>query len=416
MHGSTPFSIRGLRSLLLVVLLSGSRIGAASADVTPLLDLSSVACGSRAGAVLDTKVVTAPLGPPDPWNGSNYSYATDPPNSALATMSISFSVTATGMRVFSGGASNVSLDGRNTSAANLDYFFTVSRVQNADFTVSLVQHDLPGPHAGALLFPFEVQGNVPWQTLAAGWGSTATSVRIPPGTWLVHAFASYDSTSQNGTAPGFEVDATFADCPNPLVTTQPSAQTVAPGATANFSVGVTGGLSTSAAATTTTYQWRRNLVALANGGRISGATSNHLVIASAAFADTGYYDVIVTQGSIVEPSSLAKLVVNSNAGIDRTEIVARAELDPPVPNPAFGRTRARFALPAAMPAGLAVLDVSGRIVKTLLPEEVRAAGAGSAEWDGTEASGAHARPGVYFFRLRAGSQVVVRRVVNLASQ
>ncbi len=44
MHGSTCFSIRGLRTLLVVVMLSTPWIGAASADVTPLLDLSSVAC------------------------------------------------------------------------------------------------------------------------------------------------------------------------------------------------------------------------------------------------------------------------------------------------------------------------------------------------------------------------------------
>lgn len=412
MSRTTPVPPGGF--LRLPIALIALLAGAASADVTPMLNTSSVVCVSRAGPTLDTKVLTAPLGPPDPWNGSNYSYASDPPNSALATMAISFSVSSTGMRVFTSGAANAFQDGMNQASANLDYFFTSTTVQSADFTVSLVPHDLPSPHAGALLFPLEVRGNVPYTILATNWGSTATSVRIPPGTWLVHAFASYDSTGQNGTAPGFEVDATVASTPAPLVTTQPTAQTVAPGSTANFSVGVAGGLPASAT-TVTTYQWRRNLVALADGGRISGTTTNHLAIASAVVADTGYYDVIVTQGAIVEGSRLAKLAVSSNTGVPGRGAIARVELDPPFPNPSAGPTRVRFRLPATMTAGLDVVDVSGRLVKTLLPAGAVAAGETGAEWDGTGTSGSRVAPGLYFFRLRAGSQAIVRRVVSLAS-
>lgn len=411
---TTPVSPSGFRSLSLVLSVA-FLAGVASADVTPMFNFSSVVCVSRAGPTVDTKVLTPPLGPPDPWNGSTYSYASDPPNSALATMSISFSVTSTGMRVFTSGAANVFQDGMNHAAANLDYFFTTTTVQSADFVVSLVQHDLPSPHAAALLFPLEVRGNVPYTILASNWGSNSTSMRIPPGTWLVDASASYDSTSQNGTAPGFEVDATFADCPTPLVTTQPTAQTVAPGSTANFNVGVAGGLP-SAATTVTAYQWRRNLVALTDGGRISGATTNHLAIASAVVADTGYYDVIVTQGTIVEGSSLARLNVSSITGVGDGRAVAVAELGPPFPNPANGLTRVHFNLPSAMEAGLDVVDVSGRLVKALVPAGPTAAGEADAEWDGTGASGARVAPGLYFFRLRAGSQAIVRRVVHLASR
>jgi len=51
------------------------------------------------------------------------------------------------------------------------------------------------------------------------------------------------------------------------------------------------------------------------------------------------------------------------------------ELGLPQPNPAFGRTRVRFALRSAMPSGLDVLDVSGRVVKSLMPYGTYEAGA-----------------------------------------
>src|SRR5262249_34719055 len=148
----------------------------ARADVTPLLNASVVASVSRAGPELDSQVQTPP-GTPDPWNGSVFSNVFDGPNSAYGSMNISFSVTPTGIRVFTGGAAGVSGDGVNHGTANLNYFFISSVVQNANFTVTTAQHELAG-HAGALLFPFEVQGNVPYLILCTGWGTTSSSLRI----------------------------------------------------------------------------------------------------------------------------------------------------------------------------------------------------------------------------------------------
>jgi hypothetical protein len=42
-----------------------------------------------------------------------------------------------------------------------------------------------------------------------------------------------------------------------------------------------------------TYQWRKNGVALANGGNISGATTSSLTISAVTVADNGTYDVVV---------------------------------------------------------------------------------------------------------------------------
>jgi hypothetical protein len=405
---------RGLAPLLVLVLLPASKVGLVCADVTPMLNASVVASASRVGPLLDTQVQLPPTGPPSAWNGSVFSNANDPPYIAFGTMSISFSAATTGLRVFTGGSSTVSGEGVNHGVANLNYFFIADRVQDASFSVTLTLHDLPG-HAGALLFPFEVQGDVPYLILAQSWGTNASSMRIPPGTWLVHAWADFDSTAATGTSPAFSIDANFADCPSPLVTSQPTAQTKQVGSTSSFTVGVAGGLPTSSVTTATAYQWRRDLVNLTDGGRISGATTSQLVIANTWYADSGYYDVVVTQGATVETSSLAKLTVVPSSSDVGPAAIGGVEMAPPAPNPAHGRTRVSFALPAAMSAGLDVLDVTGRVVKTLLPHGLYEAGPRTAEWDGADEHGSHAAPGVYLLRLRAGTSQLVRRVVNLAS-
>lgn len=126
--------------------------------------------------------------------------------------------------------------------------------------------------------------------------------------------------------------------------------------------------------------------------------------------------MIVTEGSVVEPSSLAKLtVVSSTTDAGPAVAITGVELGLPQPNPAFGRTRVRYALSSAMPAGLDVLDVSGRVVRSLLPYGKYEAGERTAEWDGRDEGGRRAAPGAYFLRLRARTSQAVRRVVNLAS-
>ncbi|HTO92638.1 MAG TPA: FlgD immunoglobulin-like domain containing protein [Candidatus Sulfotelmatobacter sp.] len=407
-------TLRGVAALAAAGLFSSLPAGVTRADITPLLNTSSVVSASWVGPIKDTQVQTSPLGPPDPWNGSVFSNVTDGPDYAYGTMFMSFSATTTGLRVFSGGSATSNQVGVNAGAANLDLFIIVNKVQNATILTTLTLHDLSGS-AGAILFPFDVHGNPPYQTLAETWGTTNFTGRIPPGTYLVDAWAKYDSTSAaSGTSPTFSIDADFVDCPNPLVTSQPTPQTTPVGSTTHFSVG-TSSLAVSSVTTGSTFQWRRNLVNLSDGGRISGATTNHLVISNTAYADSGSYDVVVTQGSIVEPSSLAKLTVTSgNSGVPVAGI-SGLQMDLPAPNPAHGRTRVSFALPAAMPAELQILDVSGRVVKTLLPYGMFDAGPRSSEWDGTTERGSRAPSGIYFIRLSTAATQIVRRVVNLAS-
>ena len=75
--------------------------------------------------------------------------------------------------------------------------------------------------------------------------------------------------------------------PATVVASKPSSQTVCSGSMAAFSIGVSG--------RNVSYQWRKGAVNLTNGGNISGATSDTLVISPASGTDAAAnYNVVVT--------------------------------------------------------------------------------------------------------------------------
>ncbi|HZM04062.1 MAG TPA: immunoglobulin domain-containing protein [Candidatus Saccharimonadales bacterium] len=82
----------------------------------------------------------------------------------------------------------------------------------------------------------------------------------------------------------------------------PPAPVLFAGLTANFNVTITGGL-------TPTFQWQQNGTNLANGGRISGATTRNLQISNLQGTDAGSYDVVVNFGSSPAPSAVSVLKV-----------------------------------------------------------------------------------------------------------
>src|SRR5205823_8274205 len=72
----------------------------------------------------------------------------------------------------------------------------------------------------------------------------------------------------------------------PAISSQPSPKAACDGSIATFSVAASG--------TGITYRWRKDGVNLVNGGHVSGATSATLTISTAAAADAGSYDVVVS--------------------------------------------------------------------------------------------------------------------------
>ena len=85
----------------------------------------------------------------------------------------------------------------------------------------------------------------------------------------------------------------------PSITTQPVAQSVTEGATATFTV-------VAAGTPTLLYQWQKGGVALADGGIVSGATTNTMTLTGVTNADAGSYSVVVSNG--VAPNATSDAV------------------------------------------------------------------------------------------------------------
>ncbi len=185
---------------------------------------------------------------------------------------------------------------------------------------------------------------------------------------------------------------------------QPSDQTVACGGTAQFTV--------APAQPGLTYQWRRNLQPLSNGGNISGATGATLTISGACHADAGYYDVVASDGTISEPSGLAQLTIWTTTGIEEPAgAIGAISFAAPSPNPFGNSTSMRYTVQAPTRVTAAVFNASGARVRSLL-DDVRS-GTGAITWDGRLRSGAPAPAGIYFMQAAAGGVRETKRVVLL---
>ena len=87
-------------------------------------------------------------------------------------------------------------------------------------------------------------------------------------------------------------------------------------------------------------------------------------------------------------------------------------LDQNYPNPFNPNTVIGFDLPKPSFVSLDIYDVLGRKVSTLINEHLTA-GSKQVQWDGRDNTGAEVASGVYFYRLRIGDHVEVKKMVLL---
>jgi len=86
-------------------------------------------------------------------------------------------------------------------------------------------------------------------------------------------------------------------------------------------------------------------------------------------------------------------------------------LDPNYPNPFNATTTIEFSLPAAAPVTLEVFKILGQRV-AILVDELRPVGRYIEVWDGRVGDG-EPSTGIYFYRLRAGEQEQIRKMLLL---
>jgi hypothetical protein len=80
------------------------------------------------------------------------------------------------------------------------------------------------------------------------------------------------------------------------------------------------------------------------------------------------------------------------------------------PNPFNPTTTISFTLPEKVHANLSIYNIEGKLVRTLV-DDVMDAGSKNVTWDGTAAPGKPVSSGVYFYRLKAGKEVLTRKMV-----
>jgi hypothetical protein len=161
-----------------------------------------------------------------------------------------------------------------------------------------------------------------------------------------------------------------------------------------------------------TYQWRRDGTPLVDGGRVSGAGTPSLSIANVCDPDAGWYDVLVSDGTVLEASRIARLLLSGTSAVEPgPRVPSGVVLEAAGPNPFTGRTSFRYAAPRTGRVSLAIHDLTGARIRSLV--EGSAAAQGVVECDGRTQAGARAPAGIYFARLESGHTRASLRVVRL---
>jgi hypothetical protein len=81
------------------------------------------------------------------------------------------------------------------------------------------------------------------------------------------------------------------------------------------------------------------------------------------------------------------------------------------PNPFRSSTDLRFDLATAAPYAVEIFDAAGKRIAGF--EGLGKAGANTVRWNGLDAQGRLASPGVYYYRMRSGAQSSVLKLVLL---
>jgi len=129
-------------------------------------------------------------------------------------------------------------------------------------------------------------------------------------------------------------------------------------------------------------------------------TPNHVKAYVPEAGETGPILVVTGSGVAVSPASFVVI---------RPSVVAAGLfLAPPRPNPSPGPVIWTFTLPRAARAVLSIFDLRGRRVGLLLDAELPA-GLHERSWDGRDARGRAAPPGIYVARLDVEGARLTRR-------
>jgi len=202
---------------------------------------------------------------------------------------------------------------------------------------------------------------------------------------------------------------TIQATPNPIVIASPAtllarasdAQTGGANITAaEYSIGAAAAAAGTGTAMTSTFDSVSvNLTAAINTSVIFSGDRTIWVRARDANGNWGAASSLVVRVNGTDPASVG-------------ETPNVTFLAPGAPNPFAGTLRLRFGFARPSVADLAIFDAAGRRVRTVASGPYRP-GRYSIAWDGRDASGGSAAPGLYFVRLKTNDITLERRIVRL---
>jgi len=129
------------------------------------------------------------------------------------------------------------------------------------------------------------------------------------------------------------------------------------------------------------------------------------------------WTVVATDGQAISEGPIWSFVtatgphaVEDEKGV--TILPESFELDQNYPNPFNPNTEIKFALPRRSDVSIAIYNILGRKIKTLVNENL-SAGYKSITWDGTNNQGHSVSTGIYFYRIQAGEFVDTKKMLLL---
>ncbi len=139
----------------------------------------------------------------------------------------------------------------------------------------------------------------------------------------------------------------------------------------------------------------------------AGALVPETLVFSTGSAAIRTIEIVGTQCWILEVCWSGRDIVSAGDG-PAVRAGHLAVLQPPAPNPFNPMTQIRFELTRAETARIDVIDLRGRVVRTLT-QRTLSAGTHQVQWDGTDGGGQRVASGVYVIRLQAGLEVHTQR-------
>ena len=176
------------------------------------------------------------------------------------------------------------------------------------------------------------------------------------------------------------------------------------------------------------FNWTANVIEIyVNGDPAStcdltecdGLTYSDKIYLGASFDDfpgwefTGFLDEIQIYDRALDGTEIQWLYEHSVSAVPNGGATTVMELYDASPNPFNPLTTISFELPGDQAVSLRVYDVAGRLVETLLNDEIGQSGRNEIVWHGRDEAGRVMPAGVYFYRLEAGTYVETKRMTLL---